>query len=69
MPPDPLPLSSERAFARAHPELATLATAQIREAHAIMQASVRTAANELQRIEMLRRWLSQQGIEELPLDE
>lgn len=67
--PDPSRKSpQELAFARSHPELATLATAQIREAMAVARAHRRMAEDQEHRIAALAKWAREHGIDTLPLD-
>lgn len=72
MPPSPVANGpgaiSELAFARAHPELASLATVQLREAQAFAARLRMQVAEEEERIRELRRWAAAHGVDALPFD-
>jgi hypothetical protein len=67
VPPAPEPLAQERAFARAHPELAALAITQLREARAFALAAARDALDQVQRVAALEKWCRDHGVDELPV--
>lgn len=60
--------NQELAFARAHPELATLATVQIREAMATATALENAGRDARAREAALREWATAHGIDSLPFE-